>query len=262
MPLLSVQDLKIHFPVRGGWLGRATDVIKAVDKVSFDVEEGSTVGLVGESGSGKSTVARALLKLLPVTSGSVKYLGRDILPMTEAEFRPLRKDMQMVFQDPIGSLNPRMTVESILGEPLEIHFKEMDRAARRDVSASLLKKVGLPEDALQRYPHEFSGGQRQRIGIARALAVKPRFLICDEPVSALDVSVQAQILNLLKDIQAELDLTLLFIAHDLAVVRHMSDHIVVMHHGKVVEQGDADELCENPRHDYTRKLLDAVPELI
>jgi len=262
MSLLSVQDLKIHFPVRGGWLGRATDVIKAVDKVSFDVEEGSTVGLVGESGSGKSTVARALLKLLPVTSGSVKYLGRDILPMTEAEFRPLRKDMQMVFQDPIGSLNPRMTVESILGEPLEIHFKEMDRTARRDVSAGLLKKVGLPEDALHRYPHEFSGGQRQRIGIARALAVKPRFLICDEPVSALDVSVQAQILNLLKDIQAELDLTLLFIAHDLAVVRHMSDHIVVMHHGKVVEQGPADELCENPRHDYTRKLLDAVPELI
>lgn len=262
MPLLSVQDLKIHFPVRGGWLGRATDVIKAVDKVNFDVEEGSTVGLVGESGSGKSTVARALLKLTPATSGSVTYLGRDILPMTEAEFRPLRKDMQMVFQDPIGSLNPRMTVESILGEPLEIHAKEMNREARREVSAGLLKKVGLPEDALHRYPHEFSGGQRQRIGIARALAVKPRFLICDEPVSALDVSVQAQILNLLKDIQAELDLTLLFIAHDLAVVRHMSDHIVVMHHGKVVEQGDSDELCENPRHDYTRKLLDAVPELI
>ena len=262
MPLLSVQDLKIHFPVRGGWFGRATDVIKAVDKVSFDVAEGSTVGLVGESGSGKSTVARALLKLTPVTSGSVTYRGQEILQMPESEFRPLRKEMQMVFQDPIGSLNPRMTIEAILGEPLQIHFKEKNRDERREVSAWLLKKVGLPEDALQRYPHEFSGGQRQRIGIARALAVQPRFLICDEPVSALDVSVQAQILNLLKDIQAELDLTLLFIAHDLAVVRHMSDHIVVMHHGKVVEQGPADEICERPRHDYTQKLLEAVPVLI
>ena len=262
MELLSVKNLKIHFPVRGGWLGRSTDVIKAVDNVSFDVAEGSTVGLVGESGSGKSTVARALLKLTPVTSGSVSYRGLDVLPMPESEFRPLRKEMQMVFQDPIGSLNPRMTVEAILGEPLQIHFNEKSREERREVSAELLKKVGLPENALQRYPHEFSGGQRQRIGIARALAVKPRFLICDEPVSALDVSVQAQILNLLKDIQAELDLTLLFIAHDLAVVRHMSDHIVVMHHGKVVEQGDADEICENPRHDYTQKLLEAVPVLV
>ncbi|MCF7787458.1 MAG: ATP-binding cassette domain-containing protein [Prosthecobacter sp.] len=262
MQLLSVKDLKIHFPVRGGWFGRTKDVIKAVDKVSFEVEEGSTVGLVGESGSGKSTVARALLKLTPVTSGSVNYRGMEVLPMPESEFRPLRREMQMVFQDPIGSLNPRMTVESILGEPLQIHFKELSREQRREVSAGLLKKVGLPEDALQRYPHEFSGGQRQRIGIARALAVKPHFLICDEPVSALDVSVQAQILNLLKDIQAELDLTLLFIAHDLAVVRHMSDHIVVMHHGKIVEQGDADQICENPRHDYTQKLLEAVPVLI
>lgn len=261
MALLSVQDLKIHFPVRSGWLGRANDVIKAVDSVSFDVAEGSTVGLVGESGSGKSTVARALLKLSPVTGGSVIYRGREVLAMPESEFRPMRKEMQMVFQDPIGSLNPRMTVEAILGEPLQIHFKEKKREQRRDVSAALLKKVGLPEESLQRYPHEFSGGQRQRIGIARALAVQPKFLICDEPVSALDVSVQAQILNLLKDLQEEFRLTLLFIAHDLAVVRHMSDRIVVMHHGKVVEQGDADEVCENPRHDYTRKLLEAVPQL-
>lgn len=260
MPLLSVQDLRVHFPVRGGWLGRAKDVIKAVNQVSFDVEEGSTVGLVGESGSGKSTVARALLKLTPAT-GSVKYHGREILSLPENEFRPLRKEMQMVFQDPIGSLNPRMTVESILGEPLQIHFPEMNRAQRREIAATLLTKVGLPEDALQRYPHEFSGGQRQRIGIARALAVRPKFLICDEPVSALDVSVQAQILNLLKDLQREFQLTLLFIAHDLAVVRHMSDRIVVMHHGKIVEQGDADEVCENPRHDYTQTLLDAVPVL-
>ncbi len=261
MPLLQVQNLKIHFPVRGGWFGHAKDVIKAVDEVSFDVAEGSTVGLVGESGSGKSTVARALLKLTPVTGGSVIYRDREVLAMPEQEFRPLRKEMQMVFQDPIGSLNPRMTVEAILGEPLQIHFKNQTRAQRREVSAGLLKKVGLPEDSLQRYPHEFSGGQRQRIGIARALAVQPKFLICDEPVSALDVSVQAQILNLLKDLQQEFQLTLLFIAHDLAVVRHMSDRIVVMHHGKIVEQGDADEVCENPRHDYTRKLLEAVPQL-
>lgn len=262
MPLLRVQDLRIHFPVRGGWLGRTTDVIKAVDRVSFDVEEGSTVGLVGESGSGKSTVARALLKLTPVTDGSVTYQDKEILSMPESEFRPLRKEMQMVFQDPIGSLNPRMTIESILGEPQEIHFPEKTRDERRDLSAGLLKKVGLPEDALERYPHEFSGGQRQRIGIARALAVRPKFLICDEPVSALDVSVQAQILNLLKDIQEEFKLTLLFIAHDLAVVRHMSDRIVVMHHGKVVEQGSASQVCEHPRHDYTQKLLEAVPVLM
>lgn len=262
MPLLKVQDLQIHFPVRGGWFGRTTDVIKAVERVSFEVAEGSTVGLVGESGSGKSTIARALLKLTPTTGGSVSYQDQEILSMPESDFRPLRKEMQMVFQDPIGSLNPRMTIESILGEPLQIHFKEKSRQERREVSADLLKKVGLPEESLQRYPHEFSGGQRQRIGIARALAVRPKFLICDEPVSALDVSVQAQILNLIKDLQEEFRLTLLFIAHDLAVVRHMSDRIVVMHHGKIVEQGEADALCENPRHDYTRTLLEAVPHLV
>jgi ABC-type microcin C transport system duplicated ATPase subunit YejF len=216
------------------------------------------LGVVGESGSGKSTVARALLKLTPA-EGSVKYHDREILSLAENEFRPLRKEMQMVFQDPIGSLNPRMTVESILGEPLQIHFPEMNRAQRREIAATLLTKVGLPEDALQRYPHEFSGGQRQRIGIARALAVRPKFLICDEPVSALDVSVQAQILNLLKDLQGEFQLTLLFIAHDLAVVRHMSDDIAVMHLGKMVEKGPADALCEAPQHEYTRKLLAAVP---
>jgi ABC-type microcin C transport system duplicated ATPase subunit YejF len=182
--------------------------------------------------------------------------------MSEKEFRPLRKEMQMVFQDPIGSLNPRMTVEAILAEPQEIHCKEKTRDERRDLSAELLKKVALPEDSLQRYPHEFSGGQRQRIGIARALAVRPKFLICDEPVSALDVSVQAQILNLLKDIQLEYNLTLLFIAHDLAVVCHMSDRIVVMHRGKVVEQGPADQVCAHPRNEYTQKLLDAVPVLV
>ncbi len=261
MPILSVHGLQIHFPVRTGWLGGTTDVIKAVDDVSFEVEEGRTVGLVGESGSGKSTVARALLKLLTPTAGTIQFRQHAILSMPEHDFRPLRKEMQMVFQDPIGSLNPRMTVESILAEPLQIHFKTMSRSDRRDSSAAMLKRVGLPEDALQRYPHEFSGGQRQRIGIARALAVQPKFLICDEPVSALDVSVQAQILNLLKDLQEEFNLTLLFIAHDLAVVRHMSDRIVVMHHGKIMEQGDADAICENPQHDYTKKLLASVPTL-
>jgi ABC-type oligopeptide transport system ATPase subunit len=261
MSLLTVSGLQIHFPIRSGWLGGKTDVIKAVDDVSFEVTEGRTLGLVGESGSGKSTVARALLKLLTPTAGSIHFRGQSILPLAENEFRPLRKEMQMVFQDPIGSLNPRMTVEAILAEPLQIHFKDMSRSQRRESAAAMLVRVGLPAEALQRYPHEFSGGQRQRIGIARALAVQPKFLICDEPVSALDVSVQAQILNLLKDLQEEFQLTLLFIAHDLAVVRHMSDRIVVMHHGKIMEQGDADTICENPQHDYTKKLLAAIPHL-
>lgn len=259
MSLLRVENLQVHFPIRSGWRGR--DVVKAVDGVSFEVKAGRTLGLVGESGSGKSTVSRALLKLLVPTGGRALYDGRDILAMSEAEFRPLRKEMQMVFQDPIGSLNPRMTIESILGEPQEIHFKERSRAGRREVSAALLKRVGLPEDALVRYPHEFSGGQRQRVGIARALAVRPKFLICDEPVSALDVSVQASILNLLKDLQDEFSLTCLFIAHDLAVVRHMSDEIIVMNRGVIVEQGPADDVCERPRHDYTRRLIASIPAL-
>ncbi len=260
MALFSVKDLQVHFPVRGGgWFGRGRDVIKAVDGVSFEIEEGRTLGLVGESGSGKSTVSRALLKLVPPTAGQAFYREREILGLGEREFRPLRKDLQMIFQDPVGSLNPRMKVGHIIEEPLGIHFRQMSRGERRDAVAALLRKVDLPEDAAGRYPHEFSGGQRQRIGIARALAVEPRFLICDEPVSALDVSVQAQILNLLKDLQDEFRLTYLFIAHDLAVVRHMSDDIAVMHHGKVVEQGSADAICEDPRHDYTKKLLSAVP---
>lgn len=259
--LLRVRGLKVHFPIRSGFLGHGADVVKAVDDVSFEVEEGKTLGLVGESGSGKSTVSRALLKLQKPTAGEAFYRDREILNLPESEFRPLRKEMQMVFQDPIGSLNPRMTIEAILAEPLGIHFKMMKRSERRSVSAGLLQRVGLPEDSLQRYPHEFSGGQRQRIGIARALAVQPKFLICDEPVSALDVSVQAQILNLLKDLQEEFNLTYLFIAHDLAVVRHMSDRIIVMNRGQIVEAGGADEICERPQHEYTRKLLAAVPEL-
>ncbi|MCP5558170.1 MAG: ABC transporter ATP-binding protein [Verrucomicrobiaceae bacterium] len=261
MSLLRVEGLQVHFPVRSGLFGRRGDVVKAVDDVSFSITEGKTLGLVGESGSGKSTVARALLKLTPPTGGKAWYEDKEILGMSEGDFRPLRKDLQMVFQDPIGSLNPRMTVGRIITEPLNIHFKAMGEEEQDQVVAALLGKVGLPEDAISRYPHEFSGGQRQRIGIARALAVKPRVLICDEPVSALDVSVQAQILNLLKDLQEELKLTLLFIAHDLAVVRHMSDDIAVMNRGRIVESGAADALCDDPQHEYTRRLLGSIPKL-
>ena len=261
MSLLRVERLKVHFPIRKGFFQRPSDVVKAVDDVSFQVQEGSTLGLVGESGSGKSTLSRALLKLIPVTSGEAFYAGKELFSLTEREFRPLRKDLQMVFQDPFGSLNPRMTVQRIIEEPLGIHFPKLDSDEREDQVAELMHKVGLDPAMMQRYPHEFSGGQRQRIGIARALAVKPKFLICDEPVSALDVSVQAQILNLLKDIQDEFKLTYLFIAHDLAVVRHMSDEIIVMYRGQIVERGSADAVCESPRHDYTQRLLASVPTL-
>ncbi|MEI6351708.1 MAG: ATP-binding cassette domain-containing protein [Verrucomicrobiota bacterium] len=260
--LLEVQSLKTYFPVQSGLLRRHVDNVKAVDDVSFAVEPGTTVGLVGESGSGKTTVGRTIMKLTPATGGMVRFDGRDILPMSEGEFRPLRREMQMIFQDPFGSLNPRLSIFSIVGEALEIHFPKMTRADRRDRVAELLRQVGLQPEMMNRYPHEFSGGQRQRIGIARALAVKPRFIVCDEPVSALDVSVQAQIVNLLQDLQEELGLAYLFIAHDLAVVEHISDHVLVMYRGKVVESAPAEEIYENPQHDYTRKLLAAVPKLV
>ena len=261
MPLVSVRNLRTWFPVFGGVFRRPVGEIKAVDGVSFDVCAGKTVGLVGESGSGKTTVGRTLLKLAPATSGEVLYGGRDILPLGESEFRPLRREMQMIFQDPFGSLNPRMTVHAILAEPLEIHFPKMTKSDRRERVAELLRLVGLPADAMGRYPHEFSGGQRQRIGIARALAVEPRFIVCDEPVSALDVSVQAQIVNLLQDLQEQLGVAYLFIAHDLAVIEHVSDHVIVMHRGKIVESAPADAIYSDPRHDYTKKLLSAVPRL-
>ena len=259
MPLLEVKDLKTYFPVYGGILRRHIDDVKAVDDVSFTIEAGSTVGLVGESGSGKTTIGRTILKLAAATGGQILYEGRDILPMSEGEFRPLRRQIQMIFQDPFGSLNPRMTIFSIVGEALEIHFREMSREDRRARVAELLGQVGLQSDMMNRYPHEFSGGQRQRIGIARALAVKPRFIVCDEPVSALDVSVQAQIVNLLQDLQEQLGLTYLFIAHDLAVVEHISDHVLVMYRGKIVESASADAIYSNPQHEYTRKLLAAIP---
>jgi len=259
--LLTVNNLKVYFPVYGGAFRKKVDEVKAVDDVSFEIEKGNTVGLVGESGSGKTTIGRAIARLVPATAGDVYYDGTDILTLGPKAFRPYRKEIQMVFQDPYGSLNPRMTIQSTVGEALDIHFKDMSKLDRTDRIRELLTKVGLPEDAGNRYPHEFSGGQRQRIGIARALAVEPRFLICDEPVSALDVSVQAQIVNLLKDLQQELGLTYLFIAHDLAVVQHMSDHVLVLYHGKVVESASAEQIYQDPQHDYTRKLLSAVPVL-
>ncbi len=260
MPLLEVRNLRTWFPVLGGVFRRHIDDVKAVDDVSFVVESGTTVGLVGESGSGKSTIGKSILKLVPATSGQILFEGQEVLGMTETEFRPLRREMQMIFQDPFGSLNPRHTIFQIVGEALEIHFPEMNRSARRERVSELMKQVGLKPDMMERYPHEFSGGQRQRIGIARALAVKPRFIVCDEPVSALDVSVQAQIVNLLQDLQEELGLTYLFIAHDLAVVEHMSDQVLVMYRGKIVEAAAAEAIYENPQHDYTKKLLAAVPK--
>lgn len=259
-PLLEVRNLRTWFPIRTGIFRRHTDDVKAVDDVSFTIEQGTTVGLVGESGSGKSTIGKTILKLVPATSGEVLFHGRAVLPLTENEFRPLRREMQMIFQDPFGSLNPRHSILQIVGEALEIHFPEMTRKDRAARVAELLRQVGLQPEMMGRYPHEFSGGQRQRIGIARALAVKPKFIVCDEPVSALDVSVQAQIVNLLQDLQAELDLTYLFIAHDLAVIEHVSDHVLVMFRGKIVESASAEAIYENPQHEYTRKLLAAVPE--
>jgi peptide/nickel transport system ATP-binding protein/oligopeptide transport system ATP-binding protein len=261
MALVEVRDLKVWFPVLGGVLRRHVNDVKAVDGVSFDIEPGQTVGLVGESGSGKTTIGRALVKLIPATAGSVKFDGREILPLDERQFRPLRREMQIVFQDPFGSLNPRMTIGAIVGEALEIHFKKMSANDRRERVAELLRQVGLKPEMAERYPHEFSGGQRQRIGIARALAVEPKFIVCDEPVSALDVSVQAAIVNLLQDLQAQFGIAYLFIAHDLAVVEHISDHVLVMHHGKIVESASAEAIYENPQHDYTKKLLSAVAAL-
>ena len=260
--LLEVRNLKTWFPVYGGFPRRRIDWVKAVDDVSFSVAAGTTVGLVGESGSGKTTIGRTLLKLVPATSGEILFEGREILGVQERDFRPLRRRMQMVFQDPFGSLDPRMRIRGIVGEALEIHFPEMDYAERENLVADLLRQVGLKPEMMGRYPHEFSGGQRQRIGIARALAVRPKFIVCDEPVSALDVSVQAQIVNLLQDLQEELGLAYLFIAHDLAVVEHVSDHVLVMYRGKIVESASAESIYEDPKHDYTKKLLAAVPRVV
>lgn len=260
-PLLDVRHLNVYFPIFKGILHRKHGEVRAVDDVSFTVPRGKTVGLVGESGSGKTTIGRALVKLIPITSGEMLYEGKDIAKLNESEFRPWRKKIQMIFQDPHGSLNPKLTIGSMIAEALEIHFSSMSRSEREHRVAYLLEKVGLKPEMMRRYPHEFSGGQRQRIGIARALAVEPDLLICDEPVSALDVSVQAQIINLLQDLQEELGLTMLFIGHDLAVMKHISDSVLVLHQGRLVESGAAEEVLEHPQHAYTKTLLAAVPRI-
>ncbi|MEO0454479.1 MAG: ATP-binding cassette domain-containing protein [Verrucomicrobiota bacterium] len=260
-PLLNVQNLKVHFPVRSGLLQRVTSHIKAVDDISFSVPEGSSVGIVGESGSGKSTTGKAIIGLNPVTSGSIHYHDQELSGLNSRSFLPYRKKIQMVFQDPFNSLNPRMTISQILSEPLEIHFPTVKASERKEKVSALLEQVGLDPKMTSRYPHAFSGGQRQRIGIARALAVEPEMLILDEPVSALDVSVQAQIINLLADLKESLNLTYLFISHDLALVEHFCSTVVVMNAGKIEEQGTTDQVINSPETEYTKNLIAAVPTI-
>jgi peptide/nickel transport system ATP-binding protein len=251
-PLLDVKDLRVHFKTDDG-------IVKAVDGVSYSVQPGETLGIVGESGSGKTTTARLIARLLAPSAGSVRFRGRELTTLRGAALKEVRRELQIVFQDPYSSLNPRKTVGSIVGEPLAIHHAGGGRAQRRLAVAELMRTVGLNPEHYNRYPHEFSGGQRQRIGIARALALRPQLLLADEPVSALDVSIQAQVLNLLRDLQRQLGLTLLFISHDLSVIRHMCDRIAVMRAGRIVELAGNDELYARPRHPYTRELLAAVP---
>jgi len=258
--VLAVKDLKVHFPITAGIvMRRQVGTVKAVDGVSFSVARGQTLGLVGESGCGKSTTGLAILRMLDITSGTVTFEGEDISTYDRGRMRPIRAKMQMVYQDPYGSLNPRMKVAEIVGEPLVVHGQADDKDRYRARVADLLRMVGLLPDMAERYPHEFSGGQRQRIGIARALALEPSLLICDEPVSALDVSIQAQVVNLFMELQERLGLTYIFIAHDLSVVRHISDRIAVMYLGRIVEIATRDQLYKDPLHPYTRALLAAVP---
>ena len=258
--LLEVKNLKTWFPIRRGILQRTVGHVKAVDDVSFFVRRGETLGLVGESGCGKTTVGRTLLRLIPNSGGDVRFDGKDVFGANAVDMRRLRREMQIIFQDPGGSLNPRMRVGSIIGEPLEVHGLTQSADETRAKVEELLVKCGLWKQAADRYPHEFSGGQRQRIGIARALSLNPRLIVCDEPTSALDVSIQSQILNLLGDLQQEMGLSYLFISHDMAVIHHICDRIAVMYNGKIVEEGSRDEIINRPKHEYTQALLSAVPE--
>ncbi|MFK3939984.1 ABC transporter ATP-binding protein [Alkalihalobacillus sp. NPDC078783] len=256
--LLKVNDLKQHFPIKGGMLGRTVNHVKAVDGVSFAIKEGETVSIVGESGCGKSTTGRAILRLDEPTSGEIEFQGKDLLSISKSEMRKMRKDLQIIFQDPYASINPRQTVRQILEEAMEIQnaVPKKDRESR---IKELMDTVGLGPHQIDRYPHEFSGGQRQRIGIARALSVDPKLIVCDEAVSALDVSIQAQVINLLKKLQRELKLTYLFISHDLGVVRHISDRVIVMYLGRIVEIGDKKSVFDQSQHPYTKALLSAIP---
>jgi len=258
-PLLKVEHVKKYFPVYTGFLRRKTGNVKAVDGVSFELKMGETLGLVGESGCGKSTLARTLIRLYTPTGGKVLFRDQDSTKLAGKKLKSFKKNMQMIFQDPYASLNPSHTVGYIIAEPLKVHHPELSTAQRNEVVRSLLQKVGLNSDCNNRYPHEFSGGQRQRISVARAVSLKPEIIICDEPVSALDVSVQAQILNLLKDLQDELGLTYLFISHDLGVVEHMCATVAVMYLGRIVEKAPANTIFGNPQHPYTKALLQAVP---
>jgi oligopeptide transport system ATP-binding protein len=260
-PLLSVRDLKVHFKVKGNntWPWTPARTLKAVDGVSFDIQPGETLGIVGESGCGKSTLARGVLNLVPAAAGSVRWMGNELIANDASAWHSVRRDMQMIFQDPLASLNPRMTIAQIIAEPLRTHFLSMSNDEIMDKVVEMMERVGLNQQQINRYPHEFSGGQCQRIGIARALILQPKLVICDEPVSALDVSIQAQIINLLKDLQQSMGLALIFIAHDLAVVKHISNHIMVMYLGRAVEKAEKNTLYAQPQHPYTKALLSAIP---
>ncbi|USK60992.1 ABC transporter ATP-binding protein [Peribacillus asahii] len=260
MTLLKVEDIKVYFPIRGGLFHTVVDHVRAVDGVSFELQQGETYGLVGESGSGKSTTGKAIVKLHQVTAGTITFQGKNLTDLSRGEMKPFRKDIQMIFQDPYSSLNPKKRVLDIIAEPIR-NFERVSVTEERKIVQQYLERVGLNPDSIYKYPHEFSGGQRQRIGIARSLTLKPKLIIADEPVSALDVSVQAQVLNFLQDLQKEFQLTYLFVGHDLGVIRHMCDRIGVMYRGRLVEEGTSQDIYKNPQHIYTKRLMAAIPDL-